>query len=85
MELPALTRNLVIRYTALSYVAPQKVFFRYILEGQDKGWQDVCTRREAFYTNLGPGSYRFHVIACNNDGVWNEIGAALDFSIAPAF
>jgi signal transduction histidine kinase/ligand-binding sensor domain-containing protein len=85
LKLPALTRDLVIRYTALSYVAPQKVFFRYILEGQDKGWQDAGTRREAFYTNLGPGPYRFHVVACNNDGVWNETGAALDFSIAPAF
>jgi signal transduction histidine kinase/ligand-binding sensor domain-containing protein len=85
LELPALTRNLLIRYTGLSYVAPQKVFFRYILEGQDKKWQDAGTRREAFYTNLGPGFYRFRVIACNNDGVWNETGAALDFSIAPAF
>jgi signal transduction histidine kinase/ligand-binding sensor domain-containing protein len=85
LELPALTRDLVIRYTALSYVAPQKVFFRYILEGQDKKWQDAGTHREAFYTNLGPGSYRFHVVACNNDGLWNETGAALDFSIAPAF
>jgi signal transduction histidine kinase/ligand-binding sensor domain-containing protein len=85
LKLPALTRNLVLRYTALSYVAPQKVFFRYILDGQDKGWQDAGTRREAFYTNLAPGSYRFHVVACNNDGVWNETGAALDFSIAPAF
>jgi signal transduction histidine kinase/ligand-binding sensor domain-containing protein len=83
LHLAALTRNLSIRYTALSFVAPQKVRFRYILEGQDKDWIDAGTRREAFYTNLPPGTYRFHVIACNNDGVWNEIGATIALDIPP--
>jgi signal transduction histidine kinase len=55
------------------------------LEGTDTGWQNVGTRRQAYYNNLGPGSYRFRVIACNNDGVWNETGASLDFSILPAW
>ncbi|WP_433974822.1 triple tyrosine motif-containing protein [Tunturiibacter lichenicola] len=59
--------------------------FRYRLEGVDKDWQDAGTRREAFYDRLGPGKYRFRVIACNNDGVWNEDGAHLDFKIAPAW
>ena len=59
--------------------------FRYRLDGHDRDWQDAGTRREAFYTELGPGKYRFRVIACNNNGVWNEAGAALDFVIAPAF
>ncbi|HWO31529.1 MAG TPA: ATP-binding protein, partial [Candidatus Acidoferrum sp.] len=53
--------------------------------GVDKDWQDAGTRREAFYTRLGPGKYHFRVIACNNDGVWNEEGAHLDFVIAPAW
>ena len=64
---------------------PEKVRFRYRLEGVDKDWQDAGTRREAFYTRLGPGEYHFRVIACNNDGVWNEEGAHLDFNIAPAW
>jgi len=85
LRLPAYTRDLAIHYTALSFVAPQKVAFRYMLDGQDRSWQDAGTRREAFYTNLAPGSYRFHVIACNNDGSWNESGATFSFSIAPAY
>jgi signal transduction histidine kinase len=85
LRFPALTRDISVRYTALSFVAPQKVRFRYKLEGQDKTWQDAGTRREAFYTNLAPRSYRFRVIACNNDGLWNEAGDTLSFTIAPAY
>jgi PAS domain S-box-containing protein len=85
LRLPALTRNLEIDYTALSFVAPQKVRFRYKLEGHESEWQDPGTRRQAFYTNLRPGTYRFRVIACNNDGVWNEEGATLAFSLAAAW
>lgn len=83
--LPARTNNLEVTYTALSMVAPGSTRFRYRLEGVDKDWEDAGVRRDAFYTRLGPGKYRFQVIACNNDGVWNEKGAALDFSIAPAW
>jgi signal transduction histidine kinase/ligand-binding sensor domain-containing protein len=83
--LPPLTRNLQIQFTALSLSIPERVRFRYKLEGFDKDWQDGGTRREAFYTNLGPAKYRFHVIACNNDGVWNETGAMLDFRVSPAW
>lgn len=85
LRLPALTRNLEIDYTALSFTAAKKVLFRYMLEGRDSGWQDPGTRRQAFYNDLRPRRYRFRVIACNNDGVWNEAGATLDFSIAPAY
>jgi signal transduction histidine kinase/ligand-binding sensor domain-containing protein len=85
VALPARTRNLEVDYTALSFSVPQKVKFRYRLEGRDVSWQDAGTRRQAFYTDLEPGPYRFHVIACNNSGVWNETGASLDFSIAPAY
>ncbi|QOY89532.1 sensor histidine kinase [Paludibaculum fermentans] len=85
MRLPALTSNVQIDYTALSLSVPERVRFRYKLDGADKGWHDAGTRREAYYSNLGPGSYQFRVIACNNDGVWNEAGASLDFAIAPAY
>jgi signal transduction histidine kinase len=72
-------------YTALSFSIPERVHFRYKLTGIDDDWQDADTRREAFYTGLRPGKYQFRIIACNNDGVWNEAGAFLDFSIAPAY
>jgi signal transduction histidine kinase/ligand-binding sensor domain-containing protein len=85
LRLPALVRDLQIDYTALSLVAPEKMLFRYRLEGYDREWQDAGNRRQAFYTNLGPKNYRFRVIACNNSGVWNEAGASLDFSVAPTY
>ena len=85
LRLPALIRDLQIDYTALSLVAPEKVRFRYKLEGRDVDWQDADTRRQAFYSNLPPRSYRFRVAACNNSGVWNEAGTFLDFSIAPMY
>src|ERR1700678_3174740 len=85
LALPALTRDLEVDYTALSFVVPQKVRFRYKLEGRDTIWQEPGTRRQAFYSDLRPGHYRFRVIACNNDDVWNEQGATFDFNILPAF
>ena len=85
LRLPPRIANLQITYTATSLTIPERVRFRYKLEGQDEDWQEPGTRREAVYTNLGTGSYTFHVIACNNDGVWNEAGAFLNFSIAPAY
>jgi signal transduction histidine kinase/ligand-binding sensor domain-containing protein len=85
IRLPKLTQNLAITYTALSLVVPERVQFRYRLDGVDKDWQEPGGRREAFYTKLLPGSYTFRVIACNNDGVWNSSGASLAFTIEPAF
>jgi signal transduction histidine kinase/ligand-binding sensor domain-containing protein len=85
LKLPPRVHDLRIDYTALSFVDPQKVRFRYQLLGQDLTWQNAGVRRQAFYSNLRPGSYRFRVIACNNDGIWNEAGATLAFSIAPAW
>jgi signal transduction histidine kinase/ligand-binding sensor domain-containing protein len=85
VTLPARSKELQIRFTALSLSVPEKVRFRYRLEGFDSDWQDAGTRREAFFTNLGPGKYRFHVIACNNDSVWNEAGATIEFRITPAW
>jgi signal transduction histidine kinase len=85
LDLPARIRDLQIDYTALSLVAPEKMRVRYKLEGHDRDWQDVGTRRQAFYNDLPPRRYRFRVIASNNSGVWNETGAFVDFSIAPAY
>jgi signal transduction histidine kinase len=85
VRLPPRARDLQIDYTALSLVAPEKVFFRYKLEGWDRDWQEAGTRRQAFYNNLPPRKYRFRLMACNNSGVWNEAGAAMDFVIAPAY
>jgi signal transduction histidine kinase/streptogramin lyase len=79
------THAVEIGYTALSFSVPQRVKFRYKLEGLDAEWRDAGGRREADYNNLGPGKYRFRVIACNNDGVWNNTGESVDFSIAPAY
>ncbi|MBV8681396.1 MAG: hypothetical protein JO111_00880 [Caulobacteraceae bacterium] len=84
-RLPPLTRYLSIDYTALGLVAPERVRFRYRLEGFDKAWREVVNVRRALYTNLPPRHYRFRVIAANNDGVWNTAGDALDFAIAPAW
>ena len=85
VSLPARVRDLAIDYTALSFVAPEKVHFRFKLEGQDTDWRELINVRHVEYTNLAPRSYRFRVIACNNSGVWNETGDSFDFSIAPAY
>jgi signal transduction histidine kinase len=84
LKLPIRTRNLQISYTALSLSIPERVRFRYQL-GDQQPWQDVGPRREAYFTDLAPGRYRFRVIASNNDGVWNETGAVVDFTVPPAF
>ena len=85
LELPAGTTRLDLYYTAPSFVAPEKVRFKYKLEGFDNDWIDSGTRRIAYYTNLRPGTYTFRVIASNNDGVWNQTGAAFGFYLKPYF
>ncbi|WP_084583035.1 sensor histidine kinase [Sphingomonas azotifigens] len=85
IALPAGTANLRIAYTALSLAEAERVRFRYRLVGFDAGWVDAGTAREAYYANLGPGTWRFQVIAANNDGVWNTQGATVSFTIAPRF
>jgi signal transduction histidine kinase/ligand-binding sensor domain-containing protein len=85
LRLPARVRDVWIDYTALSFAAPERVRFRYKLEGQDPDWKEVVNVRQAQYSNLAPGNYRFRVTACNNNGVWNPTGAFLDFSVAPAY
>ena len=85
VRLPARTHDLQIYYTALSLVAPEKVHFKYMLEGQDRDWREVVNDRDVQYSNLRPATYRFRVIASNNSGLWNEQGDTLEFSIAPAY
>jgi signal transduction histidine kinase len=83
--LPAGTTRFDLYYTAPSFVAPEKVRFKYKLEGFDQDWIDSGTRRIAYYTNLRPGAYTFRVIAINNDGVWNQTGAAVSLYLKPYF
>jgi signal transduction histidine kinase/ligand-binding sensor domain-containing protein len=78
-------KNIEIDYTALSLSIPERVLFKYKLEGHDTEWQEPGTRRQAFYDDLRPGKYKFRVIACNGDGVWNKEGATLGFVVAPAW
>jgi signal transduction histidine kinase/ligand-binding sensor domain-containing protein len=85
LDLPPGSAALQIDYTALSLVAPERVRFRYRLDGVDRNWIEPGARRQAFYTNLGAGRYTFHVIAANNDGVWNTKGADIQFTIKPTF
>lgn len=85
IELPPGTTRFDLYYTAPSFVAPEKVRFKYKLEGFDKDWIDSGTRRIAYYTNLRPGVYTFRVIASNNDGVWNQTGAAFGLYLKPYF
>ena len=77
--------NLEFHYTALSFLAPDKVKFKYKLEGFDKEWVDADTRRAAYYTNIPPGDYQFKVIASNDDGVWNHTGASVEIRLLPHF
>jgi signal transduction histidine kinase len=85
VRLPPRTSALSLAYTAYSLAVPDRVRFRYRLEGFEDTWHDAGGRREAFFTNLRPGRYRFQVIASNDDGVWNAAGASLAFTIAPAW
>jgi signal transduction histidine kinase/ligand-binding sensor domain-containing protein/CheY-like chemotaxis protein/AraC-like DNA-binding protein len=78
-------RDFEIDYTGLSFMSPENVQFRYRLEGLTNEWTEADTRRTAFYTNVPPGRYTFRVIASNNDGVWNEAGAAIDLHVVPRF
>ncbi len=85
LQLPTTPLVIQIAYTAPSFTMPERVHFRYRLQGSAMGWEDVGTRREAFFTSLRPGNYRFQVIAANESGVWNDTGANVDFVVPPTF
>lgn len=83
--IPPLSRNLEIRYTAVSFKAPERIRFKYRLLGHDPDWVAVGSRRTAYYSELRPANYRFEVVACNSDGVWNQQPAVLILNVLPAF
>ena len=85
LRLPPHIHNLAIDYTALSLAVPEKVHFRFMLEGQDAGWREVVNQRHVEYSNLPPKHYRFRLTASNNSGVWNAEGTTLEFSVTAAF
>ena len=85
ISLPPLTRSVRFSFTGVSLTVPRKVRFRYKLEGFDREWHDGGANREAFYTNLSPRPYTFHVLASNNDGVWNRTDAQVTFFLTPAY
>jgi ligand-binding sensor domain-containing protein/signal transduction histidine kinase len=83
VTIPPSRGELDIRYTALDLRAPEKCRFKYRLDGVDSDWVNAETHRAAHYNNVIPGTHRFHVLACNRDGVWNETGAYLDLELRP--
>ncbi len=85
LEIAPLPRQIKIKFTALSFTAPERVRFRYRLDGEDKEWVDVSTDRSVMFNTLTPGTHTFRVIACNGDGVWNTEGAKLKFTVLPAW
>lgn len=85
LVLPPGLQQAQFEFTALSFVAPENVQFRYQLEGLDDGWVDAGSHRIATYTHPPPGHYRFRVIACNNDGIWNTVGDTLPVVFEPYF
>ncbi|EEF58426.1 two-component regulator propeller domain-containing protein [Pedosphaera parvula] len=85
LKFPHGIRDIEIDYAGLSFSNPARVRYKYKLEGYDEDWKDAGTRRQAFYSNLQPKTYRFRVTACNADGIWNETGDMIEFAVPPAF
>jgi ligand-binding sensor domain-containing protein/signal transduction histidine kinase len=83
VHIPASPRRITVTYTGLSLATPERVRFRYFLEGFDRSWSEPVATREAVYTNLGAHSYRFRVLASNSEGLWNESEAAVRFEVEP--
>jgi signal transduction histidine kinase len=84
-KIPPGNQRLELQYTALSLTDPRKVRFKYKMEGLENKWNEAETKRTADYSHIPPGEYRFHVIACNNDGVWNDTGDTLAITVLPYF
>ena len=85
LKIPPGQHRYEFQFTGLSFAAPEKVRFKYRLEGLETDWVEVQSPRRAYYSHIPPGDYRFQVQACNNDGVWNETSATLAFIALPAF
>jgi PAS domain S-box-containing protein len=85
VQIPPSPRRITFEYTGLSLAVPGRIRFRYFLENFDKSWSQPVAAREAVYTNLGPGSYRFRLVASNSEGLWNGPETAIVFNVAPAY
>jgi PAS domain S-box-containing protein len=85
VQIPPSPRRITFQYTGLSLAVPERIRFRYFLEGFDNGWSRPVAAREAVYTNLGPGSYRFRLVASNSEGLWNGPETAIALHVAPAY
>jgi signal transduction histidine kinase len=85
LVIPKGSRELALRYTGISLASPEKVNFRYRLEGLERDWVEAGTRRTAYYQRIPPGHFVFHVTACNADGRWNDRGVALAVVMQPSF
>ncbi|MDX6530923.1 MAG: hypothetical protein QOH41_3213 [Blastocatellia bacterium] len=83
VRIPPSPRRITFEYTGLSLAVPGRVRFRYFLEGFDSSWSQPVSAREAVYTNLGPGSYRFRLVASNSEGLWSESEATVVFEVEP--
>jgi signal transduction histidine kinase len=85
IRFPAARQRITISYEGLNLSAPERVSYRYRLEGFDHGWSEPVSAREAIYTNLSPGVYHFRVMASNSDGLWNDNPASVEFRMLPAY
>jgi len=85
IRIPSARHRVTFTYSGLSLSVPERVRYRYHLDGFDRGWSDPVATRDAIYTNLSPGSYEFRVIATNSDGVWNQNGPTLAVTVVPEF
>jgi signal transduction histidine kinase len=84
-RLPAGIQSIVFDYTGTNMAVPERIKFRYKLDGSHEDWSDIVASRRVVYTNLGPGSYRFHIVASSSDGLWNGPETVIPFDIEPAF
>lgn len=85
IEIAPAKENLEINYTALSFIKPDQVVFKYKMEGLNTNWIDAGTRRAAYYSHLPSGTYTFRLIAANSDGVWNDTGTSIQVRVIPSF
>lgn len=85
LRIPAAHKRITFAYTALSLAVPERIRFRYLLDGFDRQWSEPSAAREAVYTNLAPGTYRFRLLASNSYGEWNGSEADVSFEVEPAF
>ena len=85
VQIPPSPRRITFQYAGLSLAVPERIRFRYFLEGFDSSWSQPVAAREAVYTNLGPGSYRFRLVASNSEGLWNGPETAIVLNVAPAY